>query len=78
MAKWTIKQISDAAEGACFYVTEDKLWLRMDYVMMEENRFGCHNEDNGEEYSVEFEELLDVEYPHFEHLTKTVIKRRPK
>jgi len=72
MAKYTPEQIGKAAELACFYVTPSGLWLRMDYVMLEEGRFGCHNEDNGEEYGIEFSEIVDDDV-HFEQLVKIII-----
>ncbi len=73
MTKWTVKQISDAAELACFYVTEDGLWLRMQFTDLDEGYFCAMDEDTGEDYRIEFEELLDVEDPHFEHLVKMTI-----
>ena len=73
MAKWTKEQIAQAAEGACFFVTEAGQWLRMQYTSVDEGYFYTLDEDSGEEYKITFEELLDVEDPHFEHLTKTVI-----
>jgi len=73
MTKWTVEQISDAAEGACFYVTEAGLWLRMLSTSIDDACFWAVDEDSGEEYCIDFSELLDVEDPHFEHLVKTQI-----
>lgn len=72
MAKYTPEQIGKAAELACFYVTPSGLWLRMDYIMIEGGKFGCHDEVSGEEYVIEFDELVDDDV-HFEQLVKIVI-----
>ena len=72
MAKYTVDQIADAAEGACFYVMPDGLWLRMQYCNMDEGSFNAADEDSGEDYSFNFEDLVDEDV-HFEHLTKTII-----
>ena len=72
MAWYTPEQIGKAAELACFYVTPAGLWRRMDYTQLEEGTFGCHDEDSGEEYVIEFDELVNDDV-HFEQLTKIVI-----
>ena len=72
--KYTIDQIADAAERACFYVTPAGQWLRMCYCEMDEGYFMAQDEDSGEEYKFVFEELLeDGEDPEFHHLTRTKI-----
>lgn len=62
--RYTVDQIADAAEQACFYVTPDGQWLRMDYCDMDAGFFQAHDEDSGEEYAFEFSELVndDVEF----------------
>ena len=72
MAKWTKEQIAQAAEEACFYVTPEGLWLRMQYTSIDEGYFYALDEDSGEEYRIEFDDMLEVEDPHFEHLVKTI------
>lgn len=72
MPRYTVDQIADAAEKACFYVTPEKLWLRMQYTDLDEGYFMAMDEDSGEDYRFEFEELVDEDV-HFEELTKMVI-----
>ena len=67
--KYTVDQIADAAEKACFYVTTAGLWLRMDFCDMDEGYFQAHDEESFEEYRIEFEELVDEDV-HFEQLAK--------
>ena len=72
---YTVDQIADAAEGACFYVTPKGQWLRVQYCDMDEGYFQVLDEDSGEEYNFYFQEMVDKgEDPHFEHLTRTKIK----
>ena len=73
MAKYTVDQIADAAEGACFYVTPEGLWLRVEYCDMDEGYLMGLDEDSGEEYRITFEDLADEEEPHFEHIVRTKI-----
>lgn len=72
MAKYTTEQIGKAAELACFYVTPSGLWLRMDYTMPEEGTFGCHDENSGEEYVIEFGELVDDDVRFEQLVTMTI------
>lgn len=71
-AKYTVDQIADAAEKACFYVTPAGLWLRMDFCEMDEGYFQAHDEDSLEACRFDFESLVndDVE---FHELTKMTI-----
>ena len=71
MAKWTEDQIADAAEGACFYVTPENLWLRVLYCDMDEGYLQGLDEDSGEEYRIEFSDIAEEDEPHFEHLVRT-------
>ncbi len=72
--KYTVDQIANAAKGACFYVTPEGLWLRMQYCDMDDGSFMALNEDSGEEYKFSFEEMVEAgEDPEFHHLVKTVI-----
>lgn len=72
--KYTIDQIATAAKGACFYVTPEGLWLRMQYCDMDEGTFMATDEDSGEDYSIDFEAIVAAgEEPEFHHLTRTVI-----
>jgi hypothetical protein len=50
-------KICDMAQRACFYVTPEGLWLRMDYTDSDEGSFWCHDEESGEEYSIPFAEV---------------------
>jgi len=49
--------IANLAERACFYVTPEGQWLRMDYCDMEDGNFQCHDEESGEEYNVLFADV---------------------
>jgi hypothetical protein len=72
--KYTVNQIANAAEGACFYVTPQGEWLRMQYCDMDEGAFCALDEDTGEDYTFYFDDLVEAEEDaHFEHLTRTVI-----
>lgn len=72
--KYTVDQIADAAEGACFYVTPEGLWLRVQYCEMDEGYFSALDEDSGEEYNFYFQEMVDEgEDPEFHHLERTKI-----
>lgn len=68
--RYTVDQIADAAEKACFYVTPGGLWLRMDFCDMDSGYFQAHDEDSGEEYRIEFSELVydDVEFHKLEKM----------
>jgi hypothetical protein len=71
---YTVDQIADAVEGACFYVTPQGLWLRVLYVELDEGYFQALDEDSGEEYNFYFEEMVaDGEDPEFHHLERTEI-----
>ena len=70
--KYTAKQIAEAAEGACFYVTPGGLWLRMQYT--EFDFFEALDEDSGEEYQFYFDEMVEQgEDPEFHHLVRTKV-----
>lgn len=72
--KYTVDQIADAAEGACFYVTPDGQWLRVLYCEMDEGYFQALDEDSGEEYNFYFQEMVNEgEDPEFHHLVRTKI-----
>jgi hypothetical protein len=73
MAEYTVKQISDAAEGACFYVTPNGQWLRMQYTEVSEGHFVAMDEESGEDYTFRFEDMVD-EPVHFEHIVRTEFK----
>jgi len=66
----TVDQIADAAEQACFYVTPAGLWLRMDFCDMDAGCFQAHDEDSGEEYRFEFEEIKLEGKEEFHKLVK--------
>ena len=68
-AKYTVDQIANAAEKACFYVTPEGLWLRVQYCDMDEGYLQGLDEDSGEEYRIEFDDLVSEDV-HFEQLTK--------
>jgi hypothetical protein len=53
----TEDQIADMALKACFYVTPEDQWLRIDYCDMSEGYFQCHDEESFEEYRVDFAEV---------------------
>jgi hypothetical protein len=53
----TINEIADIAELSCFYVMSDGLWLRIDYTDLDEGYIGCHNEDSGDEYAINFTDI---------------------
>ena len=72
MPKYTVDQIANAAELACFYVTPEGLWLRMQYCDMSEGAFSALDEDSGEEYVIEFTDLVDEDV-NFHELTKMTI-----
>lgn len=73
--KYTVDQIADAAQGACFYLTPGGHWLRVLYCEMDEGYFQAMDEDTGEEYNFYFEEMVaEGEDPEFHHLERTVIK----
>lgn len=59
MPKYTVDQIADAAESACFYITPGGVWLRMQTCDMDNGTFCALNEDSGEEYMIEFEDMVD-------------------
>lgn len=69
--RYTVDQIADAAEMACFYVTPGGLWLRIDFCDMDEGYFQAHDEESFEEYRIEFSELVndDVEFHQLEKMT---------
>jgi len=70
----TEDKIADAAEQACFYVTPQGLWLRMQYCDMDEGSFCALDEDSGEEYKITFAEMVeDQETPEFHELVKMEI-----
>ncbi len=72
--KYTVDQIADAAKGACFYVTPNGLWLRMQWTDTDDGTFTAMDEDRGEDYKFNFEEMIEAgEDPVFHHLVKTVI-----
>jgi hypothetical protein len=56
----TIDEIADIAELSCFYVMPDGLWLRIDYTNLDEGYIGCHDEDSGEEYAIDFDEIKET------------------
>lgn len=72
MSKYTVEQIQVAANTACFYVTPDGVWLRMQFVEADEGRFCAMDEDSGEDYYFSFEELVDEDV-NFQMLTRVVI-----
>lgn len=72
MPRYTEDQIADAAEKACFYVTPDGLWLRMQYTSTDEGYFAAIDEDSGEEYRFDFVDLVYDE-PEFHKLVKMTI-----
>lgn len=72
MSKYTVDQIAAAAELACFYVTPAGLWLRMQYTDPDEGYFMAMDEDSGEDYRIEFAELVDDDV-EFHELTKMTI-----
>jgi hypothetical protein len=69
---YTVEQIAKVAEQACFYVTPEGLWLRMQYTDLDEGYFMAMDEDSGEDYRIEFADLVYDEV-HFEELTKMTI-----
>lgn len=74
MTKYTVDQIADAAEGACFYVAPTLgCVLRIQYCEMDEGYLMGLDENSGEEYKFTFEEIAEQEDPHFEHLARTKI-----
>ena len=66
MAKATVEQVKQMAELACFYVTPQGLWLRMQFC--EEDYFQALDENSGEEYDIEYQYVSEDEDPHFEAL----------
>jgi hypothetical protein len=72
--KYEQDQIADMAEGACFYVTPEGLWLRMDFCDMEEGYFQCHDEESFEEYRVEFDEVTLEGRECFHKLVKMTLE----
>jgi hypothetical protein len=74
--KYTAKQIFEAAEGACFYVTPGGMWLRMQWTDFDEGAFCALDEDSGEDYHFFFQEMAEQdEDPEFHHLTRTKLVR---
>lgn len=75
----TVDQVANMAEGACFYVTPDGLWLRMLYCEMNEGYFQALDEESYEEYRIEFEDVAqEEEKPHFEKLIRMKVPKLPK
>ena len=70
--RYTEDEIATAAESACFYVTPDGLWLRVDYCNNDEGYFQAHDENSGEEYNFYYNELV-YETPEFHKLVKVTI-----
>ena len=70
MAKYTAEQIGKVAEQACFYVTPQDQWLRMQWTDLDEGNFCATDEDSGEDYIITFAELEGDYAPHFEELTR--------
>jgi hypothetical protein len=73
MSKYNVKQICVAAVAACFYVTPDGQWLRMQFV--EARRFCAMDEISGEEYYFHFKDMLDEDVD-FRMLQRVVIEQR--
>ena len=73
MAKYTIKQVGEMAAKACFYVTPEGQYLRMQWTDMAEALFCATDEDSGEDFLVTFEEVVEEDNPHFEQLTRMEI-----
>lgn len=69
MPLFTEDQIANTAEQACFYVTPSGVWLRMDFCDMDEGYFQAHDEDSGEEYRIDFVDLV-YETPEFHKLVQ--------
>lgn len=71
---YTMEQLARAASGACFYVTPDGLWLRMQYVDLDVGTFCAMDEESGEDYTISLAELLEEdEAPEFYHLVRTQV-----
>lgn len=69
--KYTAKQIAEAAELACFYVTPGGLWLRMLWTDLDTGGFCALDEDSGEEYNFSFDEMVEEgESPEFHELVR--------
>ena len=71
MTKVTAEQVKKMADLACFYVTPQGLWLRMQFC--EAEYFNAVDEDSGEEYDIEYADVAEEENPHFEELTRVEI-----
>lgn len=70
--RYTIEQIASAAKEACFYVTPDNQWLRMQYCDSNEGYFVAMDEESGEDYRFYYSELVN-DTPEFHKLTKMAI-----
>lgn len=68
-------QIADMAEKACFYVTPEGQWLRMDYSDMESGFFVCHDEETFMEYSINFDDVKLEGEESFHELVKMSIPK---
>ena len=73
MTKPTVDQIADMAEGACFYVTPEGQWLRMQYCDMDEGTFTAMDEESGEDYCITFDEITLEGLEAFHKIVKMTV-----
>jgi len=64
-----INKIKIAAQKACFYVTPEGNWLRMQWCDPETDKFCAADEESGEDYIFSFDEITENN-PHFEELKR--------
>lgn len=69
---YTEDQIARLAQRACFYVTTEGEWLRMQYTDLDEGYFMAMDEVTNVEYRFDFVDLVYGE-PEFHELTKMTI-----
>jgi hypothetical protein len=68
MRKHTVKSIKAMAEQACFYVDPQGDWLRVYHC--DDTYIYASNEENGEDYRIEYAEVAEQDNPHFEKLVR--------
>ena len=72
MAKYTKEAIAAVAKNACFYVTPDDRWLRMQWCDEDAGKFCAADEDSGEDYIFKFEDMCEIDDPQFHEITRSV------